>query len=74
METERDGETHHACSSTFIDYGHSALWPPWKFQEGRTGADLLQTGADSALRTEVKAEFRSEPRSAGAGAIARDRR
>jgi hypothetical protein len=57
-ETERDGQTHHQCTTTFIDYGHSALWPPWKFQAGRRGADLLQTDPGADLRTEVKAEFR----------------
>jgi hypothetical protein len=57
-ETERDGATHCECASTFIDYGHSALWPPWKFEASRTGADLLKADADAALRTDVKAEFR----------------
>jgi hypothetical protein len=62
LQIEREesgrGEARYACTTSFIDYGHSALWPPWKFEPNRTAADLLKTGADEPLTTVCKAEFR----------------
>lgn len=57
-EKDRQGATHHECTTTFIDYGHSVLWPPWKFESSRTAADLLKTDANEPLTVAVKEEFR----------------
>lgn len=58
--TRRDDEeeTRYEGAATFIDYGHAALWPPWKFEPSRTAADLLKADANASLTTACRADYR----------------
>jgi hypothetical protein len=50
-EGQRQVRSGQQCVTRFIDYGHSALWPPWKFELNRTAVDLLRADEDTRSRT-----------------------
>jgi hypothetical protein len=50
--------TGEECATWFIDFGHSGLWPPAKFDETFNSSDLLKIDAAAPVRPEMIDRYR----------------